>query len=185
MRPCARPVLRFLAIGLVWALEAAFSGGQVSGDTAAPAGGYRVAGRVTSQTDGRALANARVTLVDANDSRKADSLLTGEDGRFDFAGVPAGKYALRGAKRGFISAAYDEHEQFFTAIVTGAGLDTETLELRLAPDALIAGRVLDEVGEPVRHATVTLYREEHTGVNRFGPTALDKRTIRDRMRLRR
>jgi len=41
--------------------------------------------------------------------------------------------------------------------VTGAGLDTETLVLRLAPDAVIAGKVLDESNEPVRHAHVTLY----------------------------
>ena len=46
--------------------------------------------------------------------------------------------------------------------MTGAGLDTENLLLRLAPDAVIAGKVLDESNDPVRHATVTLYFEDHS-----------------------
>ena len=76
--------------------------------------------------------------------------------------MPAGKYNLRGSKRGYISASYDEHEQFSTAIVTGAGLETESLVLRLAPAAIIAGKILDESGDPVRRATVTLYRNDHS-----------------------
>ena len=41
-------------------------------------------------------------------------------------------------------------------------VDTQTLTLRLAPDAVISGRVLDDVGEPIRHATVTLYYDDHS-----------------------
>jgi hypothetical protein len=33
--------------------------------------------------------------------------------------------------------------------------------LKLAPDVAISGRVLDEAGDPVRHATVTLYYDDH------------------------
>ena len=76
--------------------------------------------------------------------------------------MPAGKYDLHGAKRGFISASYDQHEQFSTALVTGAGLETESVVLRLAPAAIIAGKVLDEAGDPVRRATVTLYYDDHS-----------------------
>ncbi len=126
------------------------------------AGGYRIAGTVVSKTDGHALAHARISLQDVSDVQKMQSLVTAEDGKFDFTGLAAGKYSLRGAKKGFVTAAYDQHEEFSTAIVTGAGLETETLLLRLAPDAVIAGKVLDEFGEPVRHATVTLYRDDHS-----------------------
>jgi Carboxypeptidase regulatory-like domain len=135
---------------------------------AIPADGYRVAGTVVSKTDGHPLARARVTLRDTKDSRKFESLVTAEDGKFDFPVLPPGKYSLTGAKRGFITAAYDQHQQFSTAIVTGAGIDTEALLLRLSPTAVISGKILDESGEPVRHASVTLYYEDHSsGVNQI------------------
>ena len=35
------------------------------------------------------------------------------------------------------------------------------MSLRLAPDAVIAGKVLDETNDPVRQATVTLYFDDH------------------------
>jgi hypothetical protein len=131
---------------------------------------YRIAGSVVSKTDGHPLPHARVTVMDAKDPQKFLSMVTSDDGKFAFTDLPAGKYALEGAKRGFISAGYEQHDQFSTAIVTGAGLDTETLKLRLAPDAVISGRVLDEVGEPVRHASVTLYYDDHSrGIDQIHP----------------
>jgi hypothetical protein len=121
-----------------------------------------------SKADVRPLARVRVTLRETKDQQKFESMVTSEDGKFEFREVPAGKYSLEGGKRGFISARYDQHDQFSTAIVTGVGLDTETLVLRLAPDAVIAGKVLDEFGEPVRHATVTVYYDDHsTGVDQI------------------
>src|SRR3984885_16383340 len=125
-------------------------------------GGYRIAGSVVSKADGRFLGRARVTVRDAKEPQKFQSMVTAEDGKYEFNGVPAGKYSLTGAKRGFIAASYDQHDQYSTAIVTGAGLDTESLTLRLAPDAVIAGKVLDEANDPVRHAAVTLYYDDHS-----------------------
>ena len=117
---------------------------------------------------GNPLARARVTIVDAKNRQKAQWMITSDDGRFDFKQVSPGKYSLQGAKRGFIPAFYDEHEGFSTAIVTGAGLDTEHLVLRLDPSAMLSGKILDELGEPVRQATVSLYRENRqVGVGRI------------------
>jgi uncharacterized surface anchored protein len=127
-----------------------------------PVGGYRIAGTVVNKTDLRPVTRARITIRDAQDPQKFRSMVTAEDGKYEFVGLPAGKYSLTGAKRGYISASYEQHDQYSTAIVTRAGLDTETLMLRLAPDAVIAGSVLDEVGDPVRHATVTLYFDDHS-----------------------
>lgn len=121
-----------------------------------------------SKADARPLSKVRVTLRETKDQQKFETMVTSEDGKFEFRDVPAGKYSLEGGKRGFIFARYDQHEHFSTAIVTGAGLDTETLVLRLAPNAVIAGKVLDEFGEPVRHATVTVYYDDHsTGVDQI------------------
>lgn len=131
-------------------------------------GQFTIAGTVAGAIGGAPLSRARVFIVDDNDRQKQRSMVTGDDGQFSFPKVPAGKYALAGAKRGYIAAGYDEHEQFSTAIVTGAGLDTEHLSLRLKSAAILSGKVLDEAGEPVRDASVALYREDHrSGVNRI------------------
>lgn len=127
----------------------------------AGAGSYRVAGTIVSKTDGHPLERARVTLRDTKDSRKYEAYITEAGGKFHFENVPAGKYSLTGDKRGYISASYDQHDQYSTAIVTGAGLETENLELKIAPTAVIWGRVLDEAGEPVRHASLALYYDDH------------------------
>jgi len=131
-------------------------------------GGFRIAGRVVNAKAGTPLERARVSITDTKNPQRSLSVLTSDDGQFQFNGLPAGKFALEGAKRGFIRAAYDHHDQFSTAIVTGAGLDTESLILRLDPVAVLSGKILDEAGDPVRHASVTLYREDRfSGVSRI------------------
>jgi len=144
---------------MVWRSACAQAANTQTASSAA--GFYRIAGMVVSKIDGHPLGRARVTLREARDPRKLESIITEDDGKFVFENVPAGKYSLTGAKRGYISASYDQHDQFSTAIVTGAGVETESLELKLAPNAVIWGKVLDEAGDPVRHAMVTLYNEDH------------------------
>ena len=130
-------------------------------------GHFRIAGVISSAGEGHPLSRARVSLQDVKKPQNQIFMITGEDGRFAFTNLPAGKYSLLGAKRGYISANYDQHEQFSTAIVTGAGLDTENLALRLISTAVLTGHVFDESGEPVRNATVTLWRDDHTaGIGR-------------------
>ncbi len=102
-------------------------------------------------------------------------MITGDDGRFEFTHIPAGKYSLGGAKSGYIPAAYDQHEQFSTAIVTGAGLDTENLSLRLVATAALTGHVINEFGDPVRSVAVTLWRDDHSaGVGRTRRSSTDQ-----------
>jgi len=125
--------------------------------------GFKVAGVVVSSTTGTPLKDTRVTLVNTRNRREAVWMITREDGRFEFAGLGAGKYSLEGARRGYIPAAYEQHEQYSTAIVTGEEFDTQNLTLRLVPMAMLTGKVLDEFGEGVRDAQVRLYVESHRG----------------------
>ena len=153
--------LGLLTLSLCTVCAAQSPGGEL------PAATFRIAGTVVSTVGGGVLDRTRVILRDTRNPKNVQSLLSGDDGRFEFQ-VASGKYALQGTKRGFITAGYEQHEQFSTAIVTGAGLDTENLLLKLAPSAVLSGRVLDESGEPVRHARVALWREDHsTGVSRI------------------
>jgi hypothetical protein len=156
------PLLVCLATFLF--LLVAQAGVQASAQTpqAGTPGGYTIAGIVVSKTDGHPLDQARVTVRDVKDPKKFQSFVTAEDGKFKFSGLSAAKYSLNGAKRGFIPAAYDQHDFFSTAIVTGKALETESLILRLAPAAVITGKVLDETGDPIRRAMVAVYLDDHS-----------------------
>jgi 5-hydroxyisourate hydrolase-like protein (transthyretin family) len=129
---------------------------EVSSTAAAP---YRIAGRTVSTADGHPLQGATVLIVNTKTQQPVASTLSGEDGGFAFTDLKADKYSLQAVTTGYLLSAYDQHENFWTAIVTGAGLDTESLVLRMTPAAILGGRVTDEAGDPVRGATVTLYRE--------------------------
>jgi 5-hydroxyisourate hydrolase-like protein (transthyretin family) len=132
-----------------------------------PGAMYTVAGVVVNSVTGAPLAEARVSLVDTQTRKGVRRQTTSEGGRFAFIGLPAGKFSLEGSKRGYISASYEQHEQYSTAIVTGPDLKTDELVLRLDPMAVLSGHVRDENGEPVRHAQVTLFMEDHgEGMNR-------------------
>src|ERR1035438_10169026 len=130
------------------------------GPSEIPVGGYQVSGTVVNKIGGHPLAGGRVVVGDTRNSDRVASMVTADDGRFTFH-IPAGKYSLGAEKRGFLTTSYKGHEQFSTAIVTGAGYDTESLVIHLAPNAVLRGKVIDEAGEPVRNATVTLYTESH------------------------
>ena len=137
--------------------------------TPIPMGAFQVSGTVVNKIGGHPLAGARVVLGDVRNRQRMVSMVTAEDGRFAFR-VPAGKYSLGAERRGFLTTSYNEHEQFSTAIVTGAGFNTESLIINLAPNAVLRGKVFDEAGEPVRNANVTVYREDHSsGVSQIRP----------------
>jgi hypothetical protein len=132
----------------------------------------RISGTAVNEITGALLNQARITLTDTADQTNVSSVLTTENGRFTFTALKRGKFSLHGAKRGFIRTFYEQHEQFSTAIVTDPGLDTENLRMRLMPMAQLSGKVIDESGESVRQASVTLYAEIHqAGVERI--TAFD------------
>jgi uncharacterized protein (DUF2141 family) len=133
---------------------------------------FTIAGTAVNARTGEALAQARVSVEEVGAPSRAILVTTGPDGHFAFTGLKAGKYRLSGAKRGFLPRAYQQHERFSTAIVTGAEFATDELELPLTPMALITGHVYDEFGEGVRGAQVILYFENRgAGMRRIVQTS--------------
>jgi hypothetical protein len=90
-------------------------------------------------------------------SEVTSSTMTGSDGKFAFENLAPGKYTIRAQRRGYAPQAYLQHENYWTGIVVGPGMDTEKIHFALLPSASISGQVLDEGGEPVRKAGVLLF----------------------------
>ena len=156
--------LRLLAPGLIVLHSCATFGAQNRSEPSTVQDArFKIAGTIVNALDGAPLGKARVSIFDTSNRAKPIWMITSENGHFEFLRLKAGKFSLQGARRGFLSAAFDQHEQYSTAIVTGAAFDTENLVLRLTPLALLAGKIIDEFGDPVRHARVNLYRENHSG----------------------
>ncbi len=153
-----RPSMRsFILFALFVAMISLSSAAQQS--TPVQQRKFRVSGTVMG--GGSPVARARVFLSNVKNPQNKRSTIASDEGHFEFNQIPTGKYSLEGAKRGYVTQAYDQHDQFSTAIVTGAGIDTENLILSLMPAAILTVKVVDENAEPVRRATVTLHREDH------------------------
>ncbi|HEX4066074.1 MAG TPA: carboxypeptidase-like regulatory domain-containing protein [Acidobacteriaceae bacterium] len=127
----------------------------------APAPGpYSISGTIVSATTGAPLDRADVALATVGGSQIA-STLTGETGTFRFDHLGAARYTLEASRRGYLTAGYQEHDQFETAIVTGPGLDSQNIRFTLSPGAVVSGVVTSDSGEPIGGARVTFYRQMH------------------------
>jgi hypothetical protein len=140
----------------IFLVLAAFAQERVAPSAARPS--FRITGTVVSALTAQPLAHAEVEIGLAMKSETVQSLVTTDDGRFQFDGLLPGKYWLRAARNGFSLQGFDEHEGYFTGIVVGPGLLSEDLIFRLRPDASISGMITDEQNEPVRDAQVMLFR---------------------------
>lgn len=118
---------------------------------------YRIAGAVVDAVTNVPVAYAQVSISRDNEQT---SIVVGNDERFVFEGLEAGKYSLSATATGHLDEAYKQHGGFSLAIVTGKGQDSEHLAFRLHPQAVIHGRVTDEHGEAVRSAQVVLFASD-------------------------
>jgi len=125
---------------------------------------YRIAGHIVSAADGRPLQHASVRMLETGDYKLIGSTTAAEDGAFSFPNLKAGTYVIEGAAPGYLTARYDEHTGYNTAIITGAGVDTESLVFKLAHKASISGRVADQNGDPIRGANITVYRDSRDNI---------------------
>jgi hypothetical protein len=128
-----------------------------------PSQAFKIAGTVVNAVTNVPLSRVRVSLASTRVRAQRIETLTDESGHFEFSGVPPGKYSLQGAKRGYVTSGFEQHEQYSTAIVTGPQFTTDKLVFRLMPLALIIGHILDESGEGVRRARVRLFMADHSG----------------------
>jgi hypothetical protein len=120
------------------------------------ANNLRVTGTVVDAVSGAPVKDAEVFLTRGQTTFTA---LTQPDGLFVFEHLEAGKYSLSAKGKRYQLQAFNQHENFSTAIVAGVDQNTENLVFRLTPAASISGQVTDEFSEGVRNAQVMLFRK--------------------------
>jgi protocatechuate 3,4-dioxygenase beta subunit len=104
-----------------------------------------------------------------------------EQGRFVFHDVEPGSYALGAERQGFLVRLYGQRqgmpdEQF----IVGEGQHVQDMVLKLVPQGVIAGRVLDEEGSPLRRTTVAIFRRGYSlGKLQFSAVGAPAQTTND------
>lgn len=138
--------------------------GQTVTRQAAPAGVVR--GTVVKADNGGPLSRAAVRLTGpAGEAREAT---TDAVGRFEFTGVSRGAYLLAVTRGGYVN----------TVIEVKVEPTLDGLVVRMSKGAAIAGRIVDESGEPVVEARVQALRAQYvTGGRRL--TAAKAATTND------
>src|SRR5438552_11475950 len=131
-------------------------GQRPAGDAAPPATGTsRIRGRVIAGDTGRPLrrVNVRVTAPELREMR---SVSTDADGRYEFKDLPAGRYMVTATKNGYVQISYGQTRpnEGGKPLQLNEAQTVERIDFALPRGAVIAGRVIDEYGEPVANATV-------------------------------
>lgn len=90
---------------------------------------------------------------------------TDAEGRFEIAKLPAGRYTVSAQRSGYVAQSFGQRtpNQPGTPIEIGDGQVIEKLNFALARGGAISGRVVDEFGEPVSSAQVTVQRYAYMG----------------------
>ncbi len=145
---------------------------------------FSIAGHVVDGSSGQPLARAAVSLeaispeeegafpgreIPGGGRRFAKTsppaiVVTGADGVFRFPGLPEGRYHLSASRRGYRRANFEEHADFYAAVICGPRHpEAAALRFSLLPLGSIRGTVLDSTGDPVEAATVQLYMQSTDG----------------------
>ena len=135
---------------------------------------YSVYGMVINTVTGESIRKALVQLY----SMQQRTAFSDGDGRFQFDGILAGRVSLSAQKPGF----FGEHEiRRQGQLVIEVGPKSDSVVLKLTPEAVIEGKVTDAIGIPLEHVPLSLMslnvREgrRHWDSKRIANTAEDGR----------
>src|SRR5688572_27770773 len=116
-----------------------------------------IQGRVISADTGAPVRRAEVRAL--NDRGSSRLATTDGDGRFELRDLPAGEYRVTASKSGYVSLAYGQRRPFEAAEPITLEQGEKAAAIFLLPRAgAIAGRIVDESGEPLAQARVQALR---------------------------
>jgi protocatechuate 3,4-dioxygenase beta subunit len=134
-----------------------------------------ISGMVVKLAGSEPVKTATVQLQSLQDLARTISVVTDVGGRFELKGIDPGRYRLKVSRTGFVAQEYGQKtpNDPGTEIRLAPGQYLRDLLFRLVPWGIIAGRVLDEEGEPLPWAQVSALRETYSnGKRKLAPEAL-------------
>jgi hypothetical protein len=116
-----------------------------------------IRGRIVAAASGDPIRNARVSVTD---DYERPPVLSDADGRFTFPALPAGSFTLVASKAGFAKTTFGARSpaEAGRVIRVAGGAAVDDVVVALPRGAAIAGRVVDDTGEPVPGASVMIER---------------------------
>jgi protocatechuate 3,4-dioxygenase beta subunit len=135
-----------------------------------------VAGRVVSAATGAPLKKASVWLETFSPTRGVNgaptvalpATVTDSEGRFTLDGVDPGSYLLLAQRTGYLDQGYGAPAPQLVGppLDLAAGETMRDITVKLTPQSLLYGKVLDEDGEPMPNAQVQVLRASYAGGRR-------------------
>jgi hypothetical protein len=153
------------AIGLFVSVSVAAQTPTRDGAKPAAVGTASITGTIVSDdADARPLRRVRVGVM-SSDRQVSRTVVTDDEGRFNFVALPAGRYILTANKQGYVSAAYGARRpnRPGTALVLADGQRITGLTLRMTRGSAISGVLVDHNGEPFSGANVSAMRNTFVG----------------------
>jgi protocatechuate 3,4-dioxygenase beta subunit len=130
----------------------------------------RITGRVLAAETGNPIRRAQVRI--SGPDIMAKSSLTDAEGRFEFRDLPSGRFTLSASKSGFVQVQYGQTRPFESGrpIELAEKQVLENADIQMPRGSVIAGRIVDEFGEPVPDVNVTALRQSWSnGRRRMSP----------------
>jgi hypothetical protein len=114
-----------------------------------------IRGRIIALDSGRPLRRVRVT-VNAPEIQESRSASTGSDGRFEIASLPAGNYTVMAQRSGYLRLGYGQKRPGDPPgrLDVADRQVVADVDFALPRMSVIAGRIFDEVGDPIAGVTV-------------------------------
>jgi hypothetical protein len=123
-----------------------------------------IAGMVVKLAENEPLRKARVRLESVDDHTHSIGVTTDGSGHFELKGLDPGRYKLTASRVGFVTYEYGQRKPGDpgATLTLRPGQEMKDLVFRLIPSGVIAGRILDEDGEPLPAVRVSALREVYS-----------------------
>jgi protocatechuate 3,4-dioxygenase beta subunit len=131
------------------------------------AGTATIRGHVVAADTGQPLRKAQVRIV-SGELRENRMTSTDATGKYEFQEVIAGRYNVSASKGSYVSLQYGQQRPFEPGkpLEILASQTLEKVDFALPKGAILTGRVLDEFGDPLPDAQVSVQRYQNMGGQR-------------------